>query len=74
MIEVLHTEAARIFNKALDFFVSLYPLITAVVDVHHIRHKTIREKTERCHLYKGTYVFLLGGIGPSHLSTQYIHT
>lgn len=47
MIEVLHTEAAHIFNKGLDLFISLHRFIAFVVNIHHIRHKTARRKTEQ---------------------------
>lgn len=45
VIEVLHPEAARIFNEGLDFLVSLHRLIAGVVNMHHIWHKTARKKT-----------------------------
>lgn len=53
VIQVLHTEAAHIFNKGLDFFISLHPLIACVINIHYIRHKPVGKKTDGCHVQRG---------------------
>lgn len=46
VIQVLHTEAAHIFNKGLDFFISLHSLIACVINIHNIRHKPVGKKMD----------------------------
>lgn len=47
VIIILHTEAASVFNKGLDFLVPFHSLITSVVNVHHVRNKAAQDRKTR---------------------------
>lgn len=47
VVEVLHAEAAHVFDEGLDFLIVLHRLVAGVVDVNHVRHKAASEKTAR---------------------------
>lgn len=44
IIKILHTEAADVFYKSLDFLVLLHSLIAGVVNVHHFGNEAARRE------------------------------
>lgn len=47
VVKILHTEAANILNKGLDFLVLFHSLIAGVVNIHHIRNKAAQDGKTR---------------------------